>query len=532
MRQKGKQAYGTKIIPNMKRLYLHQFVISLSLLVSTNSFADNTVKVNGIAYRLLPDNRATVAYDSYQLDGEISIPQSIQANAKEYNIVAIEQGAFRQCDFTTISLPSSIKEIGNMAFADCSSLLSISLPDGIEKIGDSTFDGCTSLENIDIPLTVKSIGMWAFKNCLSLAAIVLPNGLEEIGDAAFENCQKLRLLSIPNSVKEVGNFAFSGCSSLRHVTLPSSLNSLNYGIIKGCDLNTELTVPASVTSMNDLGQGAKLRSIYILGDTIYDGLKTQSLYNGKRISIYLKRSVYDRGIYQNDTSWTKKFAFGYTIPLNMKASYVNVEQGNGSTRKVNYISLCRDFDVDFSDSEVTDPSCKAFFAADITFDGKEVAMRQLDYIPAEDTYTGVIIEGSPNAEYFYKIGEGATSKEDVKTDNLLKGVHTERMVTQRENDNITGERRTNYGLKDNLFKQFNQDGIMSYNKAYLSIPDFISNAKVFSLSFENLDGTTHVVKAESIMDMLKDDYHNLNGQSVDKNYKGIVITNKQKFINH
>lgn len=521
----------------MNKVFKSFISVIILLAVSTHIQADNTIVKNGLAFRILPNNEVSVAYNGVLSLDKIDIPESIDFKFESYSVSEIEKGAFRGSEMSAILIPSSVKKIGSMAFAECPNLLSINLPEGIDLIDDATFDGCQSLESVSIPSSVKKIGMWAFRNCLALQSITLPINLSSIEDAAFEGCKNLRLLTIPNSVRNIGNLAFNNCSSLRHVTLPSSLLSLNFGILNGCDLNSELTVPASVKEMNDIGKSAKLRSIFILGDTIYDGLKRQSLYNGKRISIYVKRSIYDAGIYQNDTSWTSKFAFGYTIPLNMKSSFITMDMGNGNYRKVSYISLCRDFDVDFSDPTVTNPNCKAFYAADISYDRKEVAMKQINYIHANDGYSGnyqgVIVEGSPNAEYYYMIGEGNSNQSNsIVDENMLRGVHTERLITSREKNPATGESFSNYGLKDNLFKQFNQDGIMSYNKAYLSIPDIFANAKDFNMRFDGNDITSYVIPIQNLSDLMEESFYNLNGQKLDyKQNNFLYIKRGKKFIN-
>ena len=50
--------------------------------------------------------------------------------------------------FTSLTLPSSITEIGEGAFEGCSGLTSLTLPDGITEIGEYAFYQCSGLTSI------------------------------------------------------------------------------------------------------------------------------------------------------------------------------------------------------------------------------------------------------------------------------------------------------------------------------------------------------------------------------------------------
>lgn len=75
---------------------------------------------------------------------------------------------------------SSLKEIGQMAFQNCSSLTSINIPDGMTSIGFSSFEGCSGLTSVTIPNSVTRISGGAFYKCTGLKDIYakLPNPFE------------------------------------------------------------------------------------------------------------------------------------------------------------------------------------------------------------------------------------------------------------------------------------------------------------------------------------------------------------------
>lgn len=94
---------------------------------------------------------------------------------------SIEKYAFFGCSkLTSVTLPSSLETIGDMAFAECN-LQSITLPENVKSIGSAAFCGCTNLREIYI----KNHGMsWSndINNDLASAC-----GMESGGGVIGEN---------------------------------------------------------------------------------------------------------------------------------------------------------------------------------------------------------------------------------------------------------------------------------------------------------------------------------------------------------
>lgn len=84
----------------------------------------------------------------------------------------------------------------------------------VAEIESRAFENCTGLTSITIPGSVKSIGDDAFANCVNLSSVTIEDGVREIDEYAFSGCTALTRLDLPDSVSEIERFAFSGCPNL------------------------------------------------------------------------------------------------------------------------------------------------------------------------------------------------------------------------------------------------------------------------------------------------------------------------------
>ena len=105
--------------------------------------------VNGIAYNIKDNNEVEVTFGSQgygeRYSGDITIPEKVEYNGKVYNVTSIGDLSFESCGITSISLPNSIKSIGDYAFNFCVKLISITLPSSLTTIGREAFHCCTGL---------------------------------------------------------------------------------------------------------------------------------------------------------------------------------------------------------------------------------------------------------------------------------------------------------------------------------------------------------------------------------------------------
>lgn len=153
-------------------------------------------------------------------EGHIDVPEGVTAISKE---------AFVRCSkITSITLPSTLTEIGESCFEDCKSLQRIDIQEGIKKIPNYCFQNCTRLGSIVLPNSVNQIGCGSFSGCIALESIRGNDNVEEIGDSAFQNCRNLEHISLYDSLKTIGSCAFYGCETLNEILLPRSVRDARY----------------------------------------------------------------------------------------------------------------------------------------------------------------------------------------------------------------------------------------------------------------------------------------------------------------
>ncbi len=152
----------------------------------------------------------------------------------------VKEGTISICNFAfehnsklkTVTLPSSLKRIGNGAFSLCAKLEEINLPENLTYLGNGVFENCTKLKEINIPAGIEVINERAFE-ASGLKEVTIPSTVKTVGIMAFNSCQKLEKVIISEGVKSIEHSAFSNCPLLSDITLPESLENIGDNAFNG-----------------------------------------------------------------------------------------------------------------------------------------------------------------------------------------------------------------------------------------------------------------------------------------------------------
>ena len=159
------------------------------------------VKYDGIIYCLNEEEKTSDVIDFMTNKKEIKIPSYIKHETNEYSVTSIIKNSF---------LTSELK---SLSFSEDSKL---------QMIDEDAFDS-SSIETISIPSSITEIGKYAFNMCRKLRQIIIPinSQLQKIDEFAFKK-STIESITIPPHVTCICSHAFSSCKRLQNVEFSSN----------------------------------------------------------------------------------------------------------------------------------------------------------------------------------------------------------------------------------------------------------------------------------------------------------------------
>lgn len=245
-----------------------------------------------------PDGLLYIDNALYDYKGQMDRPTAIIVKEGTESITGT---AFRSCNYLTdITIPSTLKSIGDYAFGGCSalghvtwnaiacedfkndysfnppfkdaSLYEVTLGDHVKYLPYGLFGKCTGLEIINFPASLQVIGDMAFHSCSALKEVKLSSSdLQSIGENAFYGCSALENVEFPTTLQSIGEQAFSGCEVLDNVVIPEGLKKICQNAFWGADGLKNVTYNAILCEVegrgNDSPFGGKIENLTI-GDKV------------------------------------------------------------------------------------------------------------------------------------------------------------------------------------------------------------------------------------------------------------------------
>lgn len=151
------------------------------------TFTDTPVQIGNGAFSssaiksfTFPDWLTSIPYGLFENCSSLTtviMPNTITDWAEgPLSMGAVSYGlTFSNCRaLTSVTLSNKLKKIAEAAFMNCVTLPSITLHEGLEEISNNAFSG-TALTTVTIPSTVNNIGINAFASTTALTSVVFKN---------------------------------------------------------------------------------------------------------------------------------------------------------------------------------------------------------------------------------------------------------------------------------------------------------------------------------------------------------------------
>ena len=203
---------------------------------------------------LVSGNGMTLTWDGKPVGTETVTDNAlfVQSIVLEEGIETIGANAFCHARAASLTLPTTLTEIGDRAFAYCREISEMNWPQNtLRRIGDEAFAGCYGLTELTLTGDGLTIGARAFSPS-ALKSVTLGEGVAEVGANAFADNRSLDALHIGDSVTLLGAYAFVSDSHLKVVFGENSrLSRIEDGALNRPLVDT--TLPHGITYIGEQG---------------------------------------------------------------------------------------------------------------------------------------------------------------------------------------------------------------------------------------------------------------------------------------
>ena len=308
----------------MKKRTLALILAALFALSSLAALPASAEKKGDWVYFLNDDSTATLCR-YFGTATDLAIPREIDGHTvtklrgwyEDLGMDTVaEHGMIAGTPVERVTIPDTVKIIGDDAFVGCEKLTDVRIPDSVTEICGNAFWGCTALADVTIPDTVTRIHSGAFvgtaffddesnwedgvlycgRHLLAVkldysGTLRIKPGTLTIADWAADGCRSLESLVVPESVTAINYFSFGYCTSLKSVTLPKTLKRIGASAFTSCESLESIAVPDGVT---EIGRGA-FRYCPIGSFTLPDSVRKIGNYAFEETAFYKNEKNWEDG---------------------------------------------------------------------------------------------------------------------------------------------------------------------------------------------------------------------------------------------
>lgn len=219
----------------MNKLILFIF---MTVAIAINGYAvrDYDFEVDGIYYKL-PDVSGNtciiVGGDDEKIGDNLIIPGSVTYRNKTFSVAGIAFRAFDHSKIKHLTIEDGVGFISSCAF--WGSLLESVEIKGVINISDDVFENCYNLSSFNAPL-LQTFGSGCFRGT-KLKEFKIPKTMSSIPLCSFEYSE-IQTVEIPNSIKKIESEAFRNCKNLKRVFIPKSITEIEEGAFSNCEIES------------------------------------------------------------------------------------------------------------------------------------------------------------------------------------------------------------------------------------------------------------------------------------------------------
>lgn len=196
-------------------------------------------------YRDLDDGTIAIAGLVKNQKAEINVPETID----DKQVSEIDLCAFYRDDFTSVSLPTSLRKVDRAAFLRCDQLNSVDFNEGLVTVEKNAFRHCEALKQMTLPTTLTTLGTHSFDGTAITSVSFVATKITELPKGVFKNCNWLVKAEGLTQIQKIGESAFDGCIRLSEVHLSLQLSEIGNRAFRECRELKSLAVPKSVLTI-------------------------------------------------------------------------------------------------------------------------------------------------------------------------------------------------------------------------------------------------------------------------------------------
>ena len=257
------------------------FLLLVSIFTPIFAMAENedNNEVGDLKYEITGENTVSVrGFANNKFVSDLVIPEQVTLGGQKYTITGIADDAFNadNTEYSAIkklTLPKTVKEIGNRAFYCVGSLVEINFNEGLEYIGQEAFSLCNNLKEVSLPNSLQKIDYGAFIGDKNLEKITPSNNLKWIDAYTFQATKWLdkqpeglvyfgnALLTYKGTVESfayvkegitlIAEEALRDCKSITKCILPKGIKIIAGRAFKYCNSLTYIYVPEGIEYIGD-----------------------------------------------------------------------------------------------------------------------------------------------------------------------------------------------------------------------------------------------------------------------------------------